>query len=992
MAVNYCRQLRLYKDSVDSIHVFTSTLKHVPLQAICHVLFRNLTTLDVKSFQSTIDDSAVPLAVKKDTSVPLPPVYIPHFVEKDWYQWWLHKGYFTAETGQAATSNQEKFVLLLPPPNVTGVLHLGHALTISIQDALIRWHRMLGHKTLWVPGTDHAGIATQVMVEKMLWAMKKQTRHDLGRAEFVSTVQDWKQKKGSIIKEQMSKLGASFDWSKEFFTLDDRLSQAVTDAFINLHEKNKIYRDTQLVNWCCSLQSSISDIEVDNVKIDKPTKIPVPGYTDGVDFGILSLFAYPIEDSHEEVVVSTTRLETILGDTAIAVHPNDTRYTHLIGRKVWHPLCSRSMPIIADSFVDREFGTGVVKITPGHSYVDFEVARRHNLAVLSVIDDKGNIHGEAGESFIGMPRFLARNKVCLALKDLGLYRGEMPHDMMLPLCSRSGDVIEPLLKEQWFLNCKDLADQAIRVAENGELTFSAPHHKAVWFEWLRNARNWCLSRQLWWGHRIPAYNFQTEKGNVWIVARSQEDAVKKFCKQRPSCTYFSCSQDEDVLDTWFSSALLPFSVFGWPQETDNLREFYPLSLLETGRDILFFWVARMVMLGLELTGSLPFRHELRKKQGSMLQNKMKVETSCDKQSKYMNDGIPECGADALRFTLCSHDFKVDEIRVSVEHMKVNRFFCNKIWQAFRFVQQHLGADFVPLQQFKLSGKEDTVDLWILSRLSELVALCNASFISHDLQKAISSLHTFWLTYFCDIYLESCKGIFQQDDLELHQTVRHILYLIMHTFLRAMAPFMPFLAEELYQRLPMKGINWPESVCIASYPLSEEYPWRDETAENTMALVQNICNRILSKRHACHDLKSAIPVDLIVADQHLQANLKGCIRVIKRLTRADPVHITGPFSCSVDCEAIVITEKVHLLVHLQKQVDYSKELKRLSLKHNKILFSKEKVAAKLSKLQSTGKGHLSVTTKLQEKEASLQTELKTIVAAINSLKRILESKS
>ncbi|KAK7474838.1 hypothetical protein BaRGS_00033910 [Batillaria attramentaria] len=925
---------------------------------------------------------------KKDTASPLPSAYSPQFVEAVWYDWWFNKGFFSLETQDPPSCAKERFLLLLPPPNVTGTLHLGHALTCSIQDSLVRWHRMRGHTTLWVPGSDHAGIATQVVVEKSLWAQHQQTRHQLGRQQFVTEVWKWKEDQGAVIEEQMKRLGSSLDWNRNFFTLDENLSRAVTEAFVRLHESGKIYRDTQLVNWSCCLRSSISDIEVDNVAVQGRTRRQVPGYEEAVEFGVLSSFAYPLEDSDEEIVVSTTRLETMLGDTAVAVHPEDPRYSKLLGRRVRHPLCGRSIPIIADSFVSREFGSGAVKITPGHDFVDLEVGRRHNLPELSILDDEGKTCGQVGQQFQGLKRFVARQKVRDALLDMGLYRGEVDHEMILPVCSRSGDVVEPRLKEQWFVRCQEMAQRAIQAVQSGELSFSAPHHEAVWFEWLNNVKDWCVSRQLWWGHRIPAYKLQVG----W---------------------------NEDVLDTWFSSALLPFSVFGWPDNTAELKQLYPLTMMETGHDILFFWVARMVMLGLELTDSLPFQHVLlhgiirdaqgRKMskslgnvidpmdviEGASLQDlhsrldstrlsKAEMELAKQGQKTDFPEGIPECGADALRFTLCSYDFKADEIRLSVLHVRAYRLFCNKIWQAFRFVQQHLPADFAPSPLFTLAESTNAVDRWLLSRLSDLVSRCDAAFTACDLHHATSALHKFWITEFCDVYLECSKAVLWSQNANEEEAVQQILYHTSNTFLRALAPFMPFLAEELFQRLPVER-DWPDSVSTAAYPQPADYPWRDEVLEQVMGQVQNICYHILSIRHDYNITKVFTPVYVVMDGEGSSSAVQECVTVLCQLAKAKPVHfVSTSQAVPPGCITAMVDSTCQVHVHLQGHIDLSFALERLSHKRDKVAKSRDKIKAKLSNLMGKSKSHVPAIQKLQEKEALLAADLENITSVIDKI--------
>lgn len=507
--------------------------------------------------------------------------------------------------------------MVIPPPNVTGSLHLGHALTNAIEDAITRFNRMKGRTTLWVPGCDHAGIATQVVVEKKLWREEKLTRHDLGREKFIERVWQWKNEKGDRIYHQLRKIGSSCDWDRACFTMDPKLCRAVNEAFVRLHEEGCIYRNSRLVNWSCTLRSAISDIEVDKVELPGRTFLSIPGYPNKIEFGVLISFAYKVEGSDEEIIVATTRIETMLGDTAVAVHPNDSRYKHLHGKFVKHPFCNRRMPIVCDEFVEMDFGTGAVKITPAHDPNDYEVGKRHNLPFITIFSDDGIIIGDYGE-FTGMKRFDCRVEILKKLKELNLYKETKDNAMVVPICSRSKDVVEPLIKPQWYVKCDDMAASAMEAVRTNELKIVPETHKKTWFHWMEGIRDWCVSRQLWWGHRIPAYyvNFNDIKKRpenisdeeLWVVGRTEtealEKAVKKFNVEKNEITL---KQDEDVLDTWFSSGLFPFSVFGWPEQTDELKVFYPTTLLETGNDIIFFWVARMVFFGQKLLGKLPFK-------------------------------------------------------------------------------------------------------------------------------------------------------------------------------------------------------------------------------------------------------------------------------------------------------------------------------------------------------------------------------------------------
>ncbi|XP_014117987.1 PREDICTED: valine--tRNA ligase, partial [Pseudopodoces humilis] len=592
-------------------------------------------------------ETPTPPGCKKDVGGPLPESYSPAYVEAAWYSWWEKEGFFRPECGRSLETPNPRgvFVMCLPPPNVTGTLHLGHALTVAIQDTLTRWHRMRGLTTLWAPGCDHAGIATQVVVERRLLRSRGVTRHQLGRDAFLGEVWRW--------KEEVTLWSSQSDLSCD----PRKMSRAVTEAFVRLHEQGLIYRSRRIVHWSCALRSAISDIEVEKRELGGRTLLRVPGYDEPVEFGVLVAFAYPLEGAGEgedaELVVATTRLETMLGDEAVAVHPEDPRYQHLRGRHVLHPFTGRRLPVLHDAFVDPQFGTGAVKITPAHDATDFEVGQRHGLGVATVIAEDGTMVNVPAP-FQGMPRFKARSLLLETLKERGLFRGVSENPMVVPVCSRSKDVLEPRAVPQWFVRCQGLAGAAAAAVRRGDLRLHPPGHARTWFSWMDNIRDWCISRQLWWGHRIPAYFVtindpqvppgQDEDGRFWVSGRSEDEArAKAAAAFGVPPELVSLRQDEDVLDTWFSSGLFPFSIFGWPEQTPDLERFYPGSLLETGHDILFFWVARMVMLGLALTGRLPFREG----------------PPPTPQRRDFPEGIPECGTDALRFALCAYTAQGD---------------------------------------------------------------------------------------------------------------------------------------------------------------------------------------------------------------------------------------------------------------------------------------------------------------------------------------------
>uniref|UniRef100_A0A4W5M726 valine--tRNA ligase n=1 Tax=Hucho hucho TaxID=62062 RepID=A0A4W5M726_9TELE len=774
---------------------------------------------------------------------PLPDSYSPQYVEAAWYSWWEKQGYFKPEYGPMAEPNPRGvFMMCIPPPNVTGSLHLGHALTNAIQDSLTRWHRMRGETTLWNPGCDHAGIATQVVVEKKLMRERGMSRHNLGRDQFIQEVWKWKNEKGDRIYHQLKKLGSSLDWDRACFTMDPKLSYAVQEAFIRLHEDGVIYRSKRLVNWSCTLNSAISDIEVDKKELTGRTLLPVPGYKDKVEFGVLVSFSYKIEGSDEEVIVATTRIETMLGDSAVAVHPADPRYQHLKGKMVLHPFCDRKMPIVFDEFVDVNFGTGAVKITPAHDHNDYEVGNRHNLAFINILDENGLLINVPAP-FLGMKRFEARKAVLQALKDRGHFKETKDNPMVVPVCSRSKDIVEPLLKPQWYVDCADMGKQAADSVREGGLKIIPDHHHKTWFNWLDNIRDWCISRQLWWGHRIPAYfvtvNDPSVKPGEVRSEAARDKAAKRF---NVSTDKITLRQDEDVLDTWFSSGIFPFSIFGWPNETQDLSVFYPGTLLETGHDILFFWVARMVMMGLKLTGKLPFKEvylhavvrdahgrKMSKSLGNVIDpldvitgislelqdsnlDPVEVEKAKQGQKSDYPTGIPECGTDALRFALCAYTSQGRDINMDVNRILGYRHFCNKLWNAVKFAMRTLGDNFVPSEK----AQESVSDRWILSRLCTAVGLCNAGFQAYDFPAITTAIYNFWLYELCDVYLvRVCLHLSACENLQT-------LFTCLETGLRLLAPIMPFVGEELYQRLPRRrSQDGHPSIHVTPYPETEE---------------------------------------------------------------------------------------------------------------------------------------------------------------------------
>ena len=714
-------------------------------------------------------------------------VYQPHEIEKHWYQEWKSQGYF-----QPSESGEQPFCIMIPPPNVTGTLHMGHAFNNTVMDSLTRYHRMCGDNTLWQPGTDHAGIATQMVVERQLNAAGT-SRTELGREAFLDKVWEWKEQSGDTISQQLERLGSSVDWSRERFTMDEGLSKAVREVFVRLHEEGLIYRGKRLVNWDPVLHTAVSDLEVISEE----------------ENGHLWHMRYPLTDGSGHLVVATTRPETMLGDSAVAVHPEDERYTHLVGKSVSLPLCDREIPIIADDYVDPEFGSGCVKITPAHDFNDYEVGKRHDLAMLNIFTIDAKINDEAPAAFLNMDRYDARKKVISDLKELGLLEKIADHKLMVPRGDRSGAVIEPLLTDQWYVKIEPLAQPAIKAVEDGTIRFLPENWNNTYFEWMNNIQDWCISRQLWWGHRIPAW--YDEQGNIY-VGRDEAEARSKHNLDDSVLL----SQDEDVLDTWFSSALWPFSTLGWPEKTPELKQFYPTSVLVTGFDIIFFWVARMIMMGMKFMNDIPFKdiyihglvrdsdgQKMSKSKGNVLdpidlidgitldalvdkrtkglmQPKMaaKIEKSTRKQYP---DGIPAFGTDALRFTFAALASTGRDIKFDLHRIEGYRNFCNKLWNASRFVLMNC-------EDQQVADKIDfsslpPIDRWILSRQQELIDVAHKDIQNYRFDLAAKALYEFTWNEFCDWYLELIKPVMFSDDEQAKQQTRRVLLEVLENLLR-----------------------------------------------------------------------------------------------------------------------------------------------------------------------------------------------------------------
>eukprot|EP00761_Pharyngomonas_kirbyi_P014295 gb/GECH01014325.1/.p1 GENE.gb/GECH01014325.1/~~gb/GECH01014325.1/.p1 ORF type:complete len:972 (+),score=309.36 gb/GECH01014325.1/:1-2916(+) len=962
------------------------------------------------------------MAPPKDLST-MPKTYSPMDVEKGWYKWWNESGFFQAD---AEETDKPKFVMMLPPPNVTGSLHIGHALTCSIQDTIVRWKRMNGFNTLWLPGIDHAGIATQVVVEKRLMKERGISRHDIGREAFIDEVWKWKNEYGNRIHNQLHRTAASLDWSREVFTMGDNLSNAVQESFIRLFENGTIYRDSRIVNWCCTLKTAISNIEVDHIEIKGSKKINVPGYDKKIEFGVLVSFAYPVEDSDEKIIISTTRIETMLGDVAVAVHPDDKRYTHLHGKNLVHPFNHRKIPIITDSeLVDPEFGTGAVKITPAHDPNDFECGKRHQLEFINILNDDGTMNENAAP-YQGMKRFDVRYKIIDDLKEKGLYEGKEDHEYSIGLCSRSKDVIEPVLKPQWFCDCKDAAEKAVKAVENDELKILPSFHKTKWYNWLNNIHDWCISRQLWWGHRIPAYFVKIEgqedqsdalNSQYWVASRSEEEAIDKAAKKfNVDPSKVKVSQDEDVLDTWYSSGLFPFSTLGWPNETSDLSTFYPGNLLETGHDILFFWVARMVMFAIMLTDKLPFRDvvlhamvrdKMGRKMSKALGNVIDpifviegislsdlhdtlykgnlAETEIEKAKKGQKEqfpqGIPECGADALRFALLAYTTQGRDINLDILRVVGYRNFCNKIWNAVKFGLMNLEgyepSELLPgvSGEFGLSFS----DRWILSKLSKAAANVDKAMEAYDFSSATTYVHQFWLYELCDQYLELLKPVMSGDNEKAKIAAKQTLYICLEWGLRLLHPFMPFVTEELWQRLPGASMR-PESIMIAEYPPYVEQ-WSNEDIERNMDLLLNLIHKTRSIKGAYNLTKAQKPALYVVTrDESLVDFLNEQRSIVQTLSLTGDIEVLCDQDPPTGCAVEVVNQHVDVHLMLKGNIDVAAELKKLDKKKGKLEKAINGIEKKIDTSKYQEKVPESVKQKDLEKLEAQKVELQSVEKA------------
>jgi valyl-tRNA synthetase len=890
-----------------------------------------------------------------------PKSYSPAEAEQKWYDFWSEKGYFMPE----ANPKGDPYTIVIPPPNVTGSLHMGHALNATLQDSLIRWKRMKGFKTLWLPGMDHAGIATQNVVERQL-AAEGTDRHALGRDKFIERVWQWKEQSGGTIINQLKKTGASCDWSRERFTLDDGLSKAVREVFVRLHEEGLMYRDSRLINWCPRCNTALSDLEVEHEELD----------------GTLTYMKYPFDDGSGHVEVATTRPETMLGDTAVAVNPEDERYKDMIGKLIKLPLTNRKIPLVADIEVDQEFGTGAVKVTPAHDFNDEAIAKRQTpqLEFINVIGEDGKMTEHAGGTYEGLDRYEARGKVVKDLDALGLLVKEETHKHAVGHCYRCKTTIEPLGKPQWFVKIAPLAKPAIKAVRDGDIKIVPKSWENSYFAWMENIRDWCVSRQIWWGHRIPA----------WYCDDCGETIVKREDPTECTSCGGSVTRDPDVLDTWFSSALWPFSTLGWPDKTVDLKAHYPTNVLITAHDILFFWVARMIMMGLKFMGEVPFKdvyiHALvRDSEGQkMSKSKGNVVDPLTISNKF--------GTDAFRFTLAAFAAQGRDVKFSEERVEGYRHFINKLWNATRYILMGGVTDpssttatsstsFTPYKELKARIEQDNPDSpnrslasrWILSRLDATAKDVNKAFDEYRFNDAASAIYQFTWREFCDWYIEMTKTGTTEE-------MRDTLLYCLENILRLLHPIMPFVTEDLWHRLPIEHSR--ESLMVSSFP---EGARPDSEAEETMAIIMDSINGIRNIRGEINVPPAEIlKTHIKTTNADVARRIKANVAYIEKIARAELPEI-GPDLQKPEGAYTSVKDKVEVYVILAG-LDVSAERERLKKEMKKLETDLKRTENKLDNRDFIERAPAAVI----EKEKARQIEMNAKLAKIEESLKQLEA--
>ncbi|NLM73790.1 MAG: valine--tRNA ligase [Clostridiaceae bacterium] len=872
--------------------------------------------------------------------------YDPKQVEDKLYANWMEKDYFHA----VIDPDKEPFTIVIPPPNITGQLHMGHALDNTMQDILIRMKRMQGYCTLWLPGTDHASIATEVkIVEKM--AEEGITKEDIGREGFLERAWEWKKQYGGRIVEQLKKLGSSCDWKRERFTMDEGLSRAVLEVFVRLYEKGLIYRGERIINWCPTCGTTISDAEVEYEE----------------QHGHFWHIRYPVKDSDEFVEVATTRPETMLGDTAVAVHPEDERYQHLIGKTVILPLMNREIPVVADTYVDREFGTGVVKITPAHDPNDFEVGLRHNLEVINVMNEDATIN-ENGGKYAGLDRYEARKQVVKDLEEQGFLVKVKEHVHNVGSCYRCSTTIEPRVSYQWFVKMKPLAEPAIEAVRNGTIKFVPERFSKIYFNWMENIQDWCISRQLWWGHRIPAY-YCDDCGEI-TVSRTEPGEC-------PKCHSKKIRQDEDVLDTWFSSALWPFSTLGWPDVTEDLKYFYPTSVLVTGYDIIFFWVARMIFSGLEQMGKEPFKY--------VLIHGLVRDSLGRKMSKSLGNGIDpldvidKYGTDALRYALTIGTSPGNDMRFSEEKLEASRNFANKIWNAFRFVMMNFDED---IDFSKVDENNYTVaDKWILSRINTIAKEVTENLERFELGIALQKIYEFIWEEFCDWYIELVKPRLYDREAQGRLEALYVLNKVLTDAMKLLHPFMPFITEEIYSHL----ITDSESIMISSWPTYSDkvlYPEEEKMMGFIMESVRGIRNIRAEMNVPVNRKAKAI---FVTQDELIGRVVENEKSTFGRLASiSDAVVQQDKTGISNDAVAVVVNG-AEIYLPLEDLIDLEKEIERLEKEKESLIMELDRVNKKLGNESFVSKAPAAVVEQEREKLKKYTEMYEKVIERIETLK-------
>ena len=879
--------------------------------------------------------------------------YDPGIVEKRWFPFWMKKGYFRPEHHPTGPP----FSMVIPPPNITGSLHMGHALNNTLQDILCRYKRMDGYRVLWVPGTDHAGIATQNVVERQLLEQGTD-RWQLGREKFIERVWIWRAESGGHIVNQLKALGVSCDWSRERFTMDAGLSRAVREVFVRLYEEGLIYRGRYLINWCPRCQTALSDLEVEQQESD----------------GQLYYLSYPRSDGKGSVTIATTRPETMLGDTAVAVHPEDERYRDLIGKTLTLPIIGRQIPVIADAHVDKEFGTGALKVTPAHDFTDFEIGKAHGLATISILDEQARMTAEAGP-YVGMDRYACRAQLVEDLQQSGALIRTEPYKIMLGHCYRCRTVVEPFLSDQWFVRITPLAEVALAAVKDGRTQFFPTHWEKTYFAWMENIRDWCISRQLWWGHRIPAWYCDT--CGEMIVSREDVTACIK-------CGSTSVTQETDVLDTWFSSGLWPFSTMGWPEQTEDLKTFYPTSTLVTGFDIIFFWVARMMMLGLKFMGAVPFRHVyihalVRDERGQkMSKSKGNVIDPLDVMATY--------GTDALRFTLTALSAMGRDIRLSADRITGYRNFANKVWNAGRFVllQGPEGKTEIETERGEGRNRLSLADRWILSRLHRTIGEVRQALDEYRFNDVAALLYQFVWHEFCDWYLELSKISLDSSDAAEQARTRTVLVMVLDTALRLLHPLMPFITEEIWHALhPARTEN---SIMVQPYPAVDPALVDDE-AERRMNLLMEVIRSIRNIRSEMNlPPGQELAAIVISSADGVEAELRAHETYVRRLARISEVRYQADGERPRGA-ALAMVEGAEIHVPLAGLVNLQEENKRLEREIGKVANDLTGVQRKLDDAKFVERAPEEVVEKERERAAQLEEKRQSLEKSLERLRQI-----